>query len=206
MTALVTASERDLRILAGIVSDDRDDLPAEGLPPSLLADLMSQIRCDFVTFEEFDSRRQEGRGLQEIPSPADEEDDAAAEARGHAHREHYLDCLPCSYPDRTGDLRSVLKIADFYSARQWHSTGMYNDVLPAAGARARSPAVPAHAGPGPGARADRAADLSPRARPGLHGARPRCWPCCARTCTRPTWTPSAAATPSPSSPPGTGTC
>jgi hypothetical protein len=44
MTAPVTASGRDLRTLAGIVSDHRDDLPAEGLPPSLLADLMSQIR------------------------------------------------------------------------------------------------------------------------------------------------------------------
>jgi DNA-binding CsgD family transcriptional regulator len=44
-----------------------------------------------------------------------------------AHWEHYWDCKPCSYPDRTGDLRSVLKIADFYSARQWHSTGMYGD-------------------------------------------------------------------------------
>ncbi len=30
---------------------------------------------------------------------------------------------PCSYPDRTGDLRIVTKISDFYSARQWHSTG-----------------------------------------------------------------------------------
>ncbi len=29
----------------------------------------------------------------------------------------------------------------------------------------------------------------------------RCSPCCARTCTRPTSTPSAAATPSPGSPP-----
>src|SRR6185312_11169772 len=27
----------------------------------------------------------------------------------------------------TGDLRSVIKITDFYSARQWHSTGMYTD-------------------------------------------------------------------------------
>ena len=43
------------------------------------------------------------------------------------HWEHYSDCQPCSHPDRTGDLRSVLKIADFYSARQWHSTGMYTD-------------------------------------------------------------------------------
>ena len=44
-----------------------------------------------------------------------------------AHWEHYWDSQPCSYPDRSGDLRAVIKIADFYSARQWHSTGMYSD-------------------------------------------------------------------------------
>ena len=39
MTAPVTASERDLRALARIVSEDRPDLPADGgLPESLLAD------------------------------------------------------------------------------------------------------------------------------------------------------------------------
>jgi hypothetical protein len=43
------------------------------------------------------------------------------------HWEQYWNCKPCSYPDRTGDLCSVIKIADFYSARQWHSTGMYTD-------------------------------------------------------------------------------
>jgi hypothetical protein len=38
MTALVRASERDLGALAGIVSEDRTDLPdGEGLPPWLLA-------------------------------------------------------------------------------------------------------------------------------------------------------------------------
>jgi DNA-binding CsgD family transcriptional regulator len=37
--------------------------------------------------------------------------------------QHYWHCQPCSYPDRTGDLRSIVKIADFYSARQWHSVG-----------------------------------------------------------------------------------
>jgi hypothetical protein len=26
------------------------------------------------------------------------------------------------------DLRSVVKISDFYSARQWHSVGMYCDI------------------------------------------------------------------------------
>ena len=44
------------------------------------------------------------------------------------HWQHYWDCAPCSYPERTGDLRSIIKIADFYSARQWHSTGMYTDL------------------------------------------------------------------------------
>ena len=70
MTAPVTASERDLRTLAGIVSDHRADLPAEGLPPSLLADLMGQIRCDAVTFDGFDSGRQAYWFGQEIP-PSD---------------------------------------------------------------------------------------------------------------------------------------
>ena len=37
--------------------------------------------------------------------------------------EYYWHCQPCSYPDRTSDLRSIVKIADFYSARQWHSIG-----------------------------------------------------------------------------------
>jgi DNA-binding CsgD family transcriptional regulator len=44
------------------------------------------------------------------------------------HWEHYWDCQPCSYPDRTGDLRSIIKIGDFYSARQWHSVGTYCDI------------------------------------------------------------------------------
>jgi hypothetical protein len=59
MTAPVSVSERDLRILAGIVSDDRPDLPADGgLPLSLLADLTDQIRCDEVQFCGFDSGRE----------------------------------------------------------------------------------------------------------------------------------------------------
>ena len=60
MSTPATASDRDLRTLADIVSKDRADRPAgEGLPPSLLADLMDQIRCDVISFEGFDSRRQD---------------------------------------------------------------------------------------------------------------------------------------------------
>jgi hypothetical protein len=45
MSTPVRASDKDLRALAAIVSQDRPDLSAgDGLPPSLLADLMGQIR------------------------------------------------------------------------------------------------------------------------------------------------------------------
>jgi DNA-binding CsgD family transcriptional regulator len=126
VVAPVTASDRDLRALAGIVSQDRPDLPdGEGLPPSLLVDLMREIRCDLLSFFGLDSgQRAEWIG-QDFPLGAyDGGDDDAA------FWEHYWSSLTCSYPDRTGDLRSVTKISDFYSARQWHSTGMYQDCVP----------------------------------------------------------------------------
>src|ERR1700684_1363621 len=124
MTAKVTASERDVRALAGIVSDYRSDLPARGLPVSLLSDLAGQIGCDSVLFEGFDSLRQRNWFAQALPA----DDYTGDEELGLAHWKHYWDCQPCSYPDRTGDLRPVIKIADFYSARQWHGTGMYCDL------------------------------------------------------------------------------
>jgi DNA-binding NarL/FixJ family response regulator len=42
-----------------MVSEHRADLPEQGLPTSLLSDLMSQIRCDAVLFEGLDSARQQ---------------------------------------------------------------------------------------------------------------------------------------------------
>jgi hypothetical protein len=49
-------------------------------------------------------------------------------ARPQAQPHEPRRCQPCSYPDRTGDLRTVIKIPDFYTRRQWHSTGMYTDL------------------------------------------------------------------------------
>jgi DNA-binding CsgD family transcriptional regulator len=124
MSTPARASERDLVALAGIVSEDRPDLPADGgLPESLLADLMGQIRCDGVDLLGFDSGQQAFWFGQEMPRAAHVEDLQVDQA----YWTHYWDCRFCSYPGRTGDLRSVIKITDFYSARQWHSTGMYTD-------------------------------------------------------------------------------
>jgi len=128
MTAVVTASEQDLRTLAGIVSEDRPDLPdGEGLPPSLLAGLMGQIRCDGISLECFDSGRQESRFLQGIPGLG-EDGLEAYEDLNQATWPLYWNCQPCNYPERTGDLRSIIKISDFYSTRQSHANGMYSDI------------------------------------------------------------------------------
>jgi DNA-binding CsgD family transcriptional regulator len=124
MSTPVRASDRDLRALAAIVSQDRPDLPdGEGLPLSLLADLKDQIRCDRVLFNGFDSVRQADRFAQAFPAA----DTSGSEDLYRAYWKHYRACQFCSYPDRTGDLRSVVKPSDFYSARQWHSSGMYTD-------------------------------------------------------------------------------
>jgi DNA-binding CsgD family transcriptional regulator len=124
MSTPVRASDRDLRALAGIITEDRPDLPEAGLPESLLADLMGQIRCDVIAFEGFDSGRQETWFLQSIPGRGG----AVVTDLDPLHWQHYWNCQPCSYPDRTGDLRRIVTISDFYSARQWHSVGTYCDV------------------------------------------------------------------------------
>ena len=119
MTAPVMASGQDLRALADIVSADRPDVPAQGgLPPSLLGDLIGQIRCDVIAFGGFDSARQETWCTQFMPDGG-----GVVEGTDPVHWDHYWHCEPCSYPDRTGDLRSIVKISDFYSDRQWHTIG-----------------------------------------------------------------------------------
>jgi DNA-binding CsgD family transcriptional regulator len=120
MTAPVTASESDLRALAAIVSADRPDLPPdEGLPPSLLADLTRQIRCDVIAFAGFDSGRRESWSCQFMPDGGG----VVVSDAAPVNWDNYWHCRSCSYPDRTGDLRSIVTIADFYSAREWRCVG-----------------------------------------------------------------------------------
>ena len=149
MTSPVTVSERDLRTLVHIITDSRADLPAEGLPPSLLSDLADQIRCDTVGFFGLDSGQQLNPFGQEWPAdpgPADSGDDDLP-----VFWQHYWDSAPCSYPDRSGDLRRVTTISDFYSARQWHSSGMYTDYFRPWGVdHELLMCLPAASGPGPG--------------------------------------------------------
>jgi DNA-binding CsgD family transcriptional regulator len=121
MKGLAAASGGDLRALARIVTDDHGAPPAEGLAPSLLSELLRLIGGDFVVFGGTDSSHQVDWFGQTVPSEADDPSFDVA-----SFWAHYWNG-PCSYPERTGDLRSLVKISDFYSVRQWHSTGMYQD-------------------------------------------------------------------------------
>jgi DNA-binding CsgD family transcriptional regulator len=123
MTATLTIRGHDLRTLAGIVSEDRGEPPAEGLPPTLLSDLSGLIRSDYLGFIGLDSSQQMQWFEQPVNiEPCDGEEDISP------FWEHYWNSN-CSYPERTGDVRSVVKASDFYSVRQWHNTGMYQECI-----------------------------------------------------------------------------
>ena len=102
--------------------------------------------------------------MQSIPDGGE----AAAEDAAPVNWQHYWHCQPCSYPDRTGDLASIVTIADFYPARQWRAIGTPLRHQPAAGIRTRSDADPAHtARPARWAWPDRARVLFPPTRAGI---------------------------------------
>jgi DNA-binding CsgD family transcriptional regulator len=126
MVAAVTVSEQDLCTLLEIVSIERGDCAAAVLPPSLLGDLIGQVRCDCVTCAGLDSAQMMTWAVQGTPT-----------ADFLRNREtfwgNYWDCASCSYADRSGDLRTVTTISDFYSARQWHSTAHYVENVGPAG-------------------------------------------------------------------------
>ncbi len=124
MTAPVTVSEKDLRTLLGIVREHRTDLPAAGLPESLLIELMGQVRCDVISMFNtwYTVAHEPGWFMQEIP--AVDYGDLDEEATDGWHWPEFS-----LYPIRSGDLRSAPKLSDFYSARQWHSTRPYTDFL-----------------------------------------------------------------------------
>jgi DNA-binding CsgD family transcriptional regulator len=108
--------------LARIVTAERPDLPEAGLPFSLLSDLAAKVSCDYLLFEGYDTKRQTYWFAQQVP------DDGTLDQGLHqAFWGHFWDCKFCSYPERTGDLGSIFQVTDFYSLREWHSTGMYSD-------------------------------------------------------------------------------
>jgi DNA-binding CsgD family transcriptional regulator len=119
MTAATSVRDGDVRALADLVNADRTDLPVEGLPPSLLADLARLVRCDAIAFGRLDAATQQIDSAQLMTDGGRLVDNPVFPVNW----QHYWHCQLCSHPDRTGDARSVVMVADFYSTRQWHGIG-----------------------------------------------------------------------------------
>lgn len=101
-----------------------DDDSGHGLPSAVLERAHHLIGCDVVSFTDFDPRARETYVDQDDPASTSTHDQG-----GEVFWQHYWDCLPCSYPSRSGDDRTVTAISDFYTSRQLHATGMYVDYL-----------------------------------------------------------------------------
>jgi DNA-binding CsgD family transcriptional regulator len=129
MSTSIAGGEADLRSLAAMVSQERADLPEKGVPLSLLCDLSEQIPCDYVLFQGYDTRRNSYWFTQQVPVEDEDPDSAFEQQLEQVFWEHFWDCMPCSYPDRSGDMRSIVQETDFYSVREYRSTGMYCDVM-----------------------------------------------------------------------------
>lgn len=123
---MVTVADSSLRALMDLLdAGQRAPAPSVGLPTEVLRLAGSLVPCDVVAFNEFESRHRHHLVIQTDP---EEEPEGAADSDGEAlFWEHYEECLPCSYPERSGDLRSVTTVSDFYSEREFHATGMYVD-------------------------------------------------------------------------------
>src|SRR5262245_9649555 len=99
MAAATSVGSRDLRALADIVNADRPDVPAAGLPPSLLADLARQVRCEAIAFGRFDAAQQRTESEQLMTDGGQ----LVADAVFPVNWQHYWQCQLCSFPDRTAD-------------------------------------------------------------------------------------------------------
>src|ERR1700684_3949524 len=111
MSTSFEAREHDLRSLAAIVNQERDDHSEKGVPLSLLSDLKNEIPCDYVLFHGYDTRRNSYWFAQQVPEDDGDRDSASDQQFPEFPEfwEHFWECKPCSYPDHSGDLRSIVQ-------------------------------------------------------------------------------------------------
>jgi DNA-binding CsgD family transcriptional regulator len=139
--------DSDLRALLDAVRAQYDDEPGEALPDAVLHGLAKLIPCASLTFTEFDLGRQLVLTDQEVGGlPVSAEKMEALEPVFWAE---FWNCKLCSHPERTGDLRSAVKLSDFYSRRALHASAMWADYYQPTGAEHEMlvplPAPPNHA-------------------------------------------------------------
>ena len=95
--------------------------------PGVVEGLLQVLPAEFASLNDLDIRAQRCAAVELVDRDVPEEPFGQFWA-------HFWDSLPCSYTERVGRLRSeIMATGDFYSDRQWHSTGMYTECMRPAG-------------------------------------------------------------------------
>jgi DNA-binding CsgD family transcriptional regulator len=130
MEPAILAGHDELVTLAELVSRKRQDIPAQGVPVSLLADVMRQVGCHRLIVVGHDPGREEtwfrqgilGDGWPERPVRTLLDD-----MLGLVHWAPKWGCPTCRYPGRD-EPREVTAVSDYFPAWQWHETAAYREV------------------------------------------------------------------------------
>lgn len=120
--------------LAGVIQAAgalREARGGDGLEDPCVADCLARLfPADEITLCELDWRHRRSRLVGLVPAWNAEADETFDEDEHAAFWEHFWPTIGCSYTERIPRLRhEVMMTEDFYSARQWHSTGLYTDYL-----------------------------------------------------------------------------
>jgi len=128
-------SEGTLRRLIHLVDPMAHTGPGDYVPWSLLRALAAVVECEGITFLVMDPSRQHAsiqtlaEGYPSVdgaphaggcplgPPAANEEDD-------ELFWKGFWECLPCSFPQRSGDHHTVTRLSDFYTQREFRRTTM----------------------------------------------------------------------------------
>jgi DNA-binding CsgD family transcriptional regulator len=131
------AADRDLRAMRRLIAEGAEDHrdPELMLPMAAVDGLRSLLGCHAVSIGILDSTNQIATPWQDMPAPnsADLAGDVDSAEDVQVFFQHYWRDGECSYPDRTGDIESVIRISDFYSIRQYHSTAMWTEYVSGTG-------------------------------------------------------------------------
>ena len=109
----------------------REARECDGLEDPCVGDCLERLfPADQITLNELDLRHRRARLIGLAPSCIAPGEEVHDEGEDRAFWEHFWPTISCSYTERIPRLRhEVMMTEDFYSTRQWHSTGMYADYL-----------------------------------------------------------------------------
>jgi DNA-binding CsgD family transcriptional regulator len=124
--------DADVEQLVRVLDEAREDAAGEAMPWALLEGLLRLIPCDVdVSYQHHDPHGPRNVCVQAVGEGGPHEGPAPAadDAPDHPFWQYWWQG-PCSWPQRTGDLRSVIQTRDFFPTEQARLASPVGTVLP----------------------------------------------------------------------------